>query len=133
MFARDILDLREGMTAELRHRPSGDRHSPSHRGTKPWGAKPRVVRGANRQCRIYAPFAVPSHLLHQEPVKLQVGDISATLLVGTPEVSLTNLNLNDRLFVCEALTTVQMHRTGSDTLRLSSFLSNANHHFGGQL
>jgi len=43
------------------------------------------------------------------------------------------LNLNHRLLVPDALTTVQNHRTGSDTLRLRSFLWNANHHFGGQL
>jgi hypothetical protein len=128
VFLKEILEMREGMTAELRHRPCDDRYPPSnHR------AKPRPDCGVNRQARVYTPFACDSHRLYQQLVRLKVGNTAAVSLAEAPLVSLSSLDLNDRLFAPDALTAVQMHRTGSDTLRLRSFLSNANHHFGGQL
>jgi hypothetical protein len=116
VFLKEILDLREGMTAELRCRPSDDQYSPLNHGAKPW-----AFRGRNRQFRVNAQFAHSSHCLHQEPVKLQDRKISATLLVEAPLVSLVSLNLNYRLLASGALTSVQKYRTGSDTHRLRSF------------
>ena len=122
------LDLREGMTAELQYRPSENRSLPPHH-----RANPRTHRGANRQSRVYAQFAHPSHRLHQKLVCLQAGNVAALLLVETPPVSLVSVNSNDRFLAPGALATVQQHCTGSAAFCLHSLLLNANHYFGGQL
>ena len=107
MFLNEILDSREGMTAELRYRPSDDRYSPFNR-----RANLRAFRCAKRQLGIHAPFARSSHRLHQDPVKLQYRDRSATLLVETLLVSPVSANSNDRFLASGAPATVLQHRTG---------------------
>jgi hypothetical protein len=128
VFLNEILDLREGMTAELQYSFSKNRCLLPNR-----GANPRPHRGAIQQSRVHARFAHPLYCLHQKYVHLQDGIIAALLLVGTPLVSLLSAPLNDRLPAPGVLAPVQQHRTGSAAFRLRSFLLNANHHFGGQL
>lgn len=128
VLLKEILDLREGMTAELRYRPADDRHSPSnHR------AKPQAVYGANRRTPVYVLCAWNSPYLHQETVNLQLRNIAAFLLAEMPLVSLVNASLGDLFSAPGALATVHQHCTGSAAIYLRCLLSNANHHFGGQL
>ena len=128
VFPKEILDSREGMTAELQYSSSENRSLLPNR-----GAKPRMHRGAIRQSRVHASFAHPLHRLHQQYVHLQDGNVAALLLVETPQVSLVSVKCDDGSPEPGALATVQQHCTGSAAFRLRSFLLNANHYFGGQL
>jgi hypothetical protein len=55
------------------------------------------------------------------------------MLAETPLVSQVSVNCDDLFPAPGALATVKQHRTGSAAFRLRGFLSNTNHHFGGQL
>ena len=128
VFPKEILDSREGMTAELQYSSSKNRTLlPNRR------MNPRTRRGAIRKPRVYASFPHPLHRLHNQYVQLQDGNVAALLLVETPPVSLVSVNSNDNFPAPGALATVQQHCTGSAAFRLRSFLLNVNHYFGGQL
>jgi len=109
---QEILDLREGMTAEFRYRPMDDRFPPSNH-----PANPRIgyltSRGPDYRVLVYAQRPGNSRSFHRVAVILQTGeqhDISANQDVS----SVFGKRMFWQLFSASgAPATVQQHRTRS--------------------
>ena len=122
-------DLRRGMTAELRYRPSSERYLlPAH-----WG-KPRTNRGAGLRPSVYTPFTSISSRLHRQPVVFEVENTAESPRFGARLAPPTSLHTGHRFSARGALDPEQQqHCTRSAAFHSRRYLSNAKHHSGGQL